>query len=263
MRIAHISDFHLPTKKDSRANGVLPHANLDLAVETLKAQNPKPNLIMLGGDLLEDGEKGSYQVVAEKFKDFEAPVHTVLGNHDHLKSFKKSSLARNKDHDRAYYSFDHNKVHVVVLYSVCPKKQHGRLDEEQLLWLSVNLYENRGKPVVIFLHHPPFDSGVAWLDKIKLLNDEEFWNIVPPYSKNILGVFASHFHIQLFCKVKGVLSATNPAVCWQFSGNSSATKDELSDEQPGFNLIDIADTEIRVRTVRFSATQSAPSAEKS
>jgi Icc protein len=256
MRIAHISDFHLPTKPGQLVNGVLPDANLVEAVALLKQQSPKPDLIVLGGDLLEDGQKGNYEAIAELFKDVEVPLHTVVGNHDDLKSLKKSSLMEKGKSYGGYGSFDHGKLHFVLLNSAGTGKAHGNIEEQQLLWLSRDLWANHGKPVLIFMHHHPINSGIPWLDKMKLENADAFWGIIPPYSKNILGVFFAHLHIQISTVVRGILVACPPAVCFQYAGNSAASKSELSPEQPGFNLIDVKDWQVRVRTVRFTPPSS-------
>ncbi len=252
MRIAHVSDFHLPTKPGQIVNGALPDANLSEAVAVLKNQTPKPDLIMLGGDLLDDGQKGNYEPIADLFKDFQVPLHIVVGNHDDLKTLKNSSLLEKGRDNPGYGSFDHGHLHIILLNTAVTGKSHGTIAEEQLLWLSEDLSGNHDKPVLIFMHHHPIDSGIPWLDKMKLENANEFWEIVPPYSKNILGVFFSHLHIQISTVIRGVLVASPPALCFQYSGNNNASKAELSAEQPGFNLIDVQDWYIRVRTVRFA-----------
>jgi Icc protein len=257
MRIAHLSDFHVANKPDRKINGVNPLANLQKAVGAVRAQNPKVDLIILGGDLFEEGEKASYQLIAEQFKDFQVPIHTVLGNHDQLAAFRKTSLPQRPDDFTGYYSFDHNKLHVVILNTVIPGKPSGRLDEQQLLWLSEDLFHSRAKPVLIFMHHPPLDSGVAWLDKLKLHNAESFWEVVPPYSRNILGVFAGHTHIQTSYLHRGVLVCVAPATSWNFLPRADAARAEFSDEQPGFNLIDVAEQFLRVRAMRFPVTEAA------
>ena len=252
MRIAHISDFHLPSKPGQKLNGALPDANLIEALAVLKQQNPKPDLIVLGGDLLEDGPKGSYDAIVDLFKDVQVPLHTVAGNHDDLKTLKKSSLVEESKRESGYGSFDHGKHHFVLLNTTRTGKPHGIIDDEQLLWLSEDLWANRNKPVLIFMHHHPIESGVPWLDKMKLENADAFWKIVPPYSKNILGVFFGHLHIQLSTVFRGILVAGTPAVCFQYSANNDASKSEISPEQPGFNLIDVNNWQVRVRTVRFT-----------
>jgi Icc protein len=252
MRIAHISDFHLPGKPGQSVHGALPDANLREAAGLLKQQTPKADLIVLGGDLLEEGQKGNYEPIADLFKDFQVPVHVVVGNHDDLKGLKKSSLVQQADGYSGYDSYDLGGVHIVFLNTAAAGKSAGSLEEKQLIWMSEDLYENHGKPVLIFMHHPPIDCGIPWLDKIKLENADAFWDIVPPYAKNIMGVFFAHLHIQLSTVVRGVLAASPPAVSFQFSANDSASKEEVAADQPGFNLIDVKDWGVRVRTVRFA-----------
>jgi Icc protein len=253
MRIAHISDFHLPTKPGQSVNGAHPDANLIDAAAVLKQQTPKPDLIVLGGDMLEDGQKGNYEAIAELFREVQAPLYTVLGNHDDLKALKKSSLVEAGKDYPGYGSFDHGNVHLVLLNSAGTGKSYGNIDDEQLLWLSEDLWMNHQKPVLIFMHHHPLPSGIPWLDKMKLENADRFWEIVPPYSENILGVFFAHLHIQISTMVRGILVASPPAVGFQYSGNSDASKAELSAELPGFNLIDVEERRAQVRTVRFAS----------
>jgi Icc protein len=259
-RIAHISDFHLPTKPGQSVNDALPDANLLEAVAELKKQTPKPDLVVLGGDLLNDGQKGNYDTIGELFKELQIPFCSVVGNHDDLKALKKSSLIEKAKGYPGYGSFEHAHLHIILLNSAGTGTSSGNIEEKQLLWLSEDLCKNQGKPTLMFMHHHPVDSGIPWLDKMKLQNADAFWEIVPPYSKNILGVFFSHLHIQLTTVIRGVLVASPPAVCFQFSGNSDASKEELSTEQPGFNLIDVQDLSIRIRTVRLAPPSSAAGA---
>jgi predicted MPP superfamily phosphohydrolase len=112
MRVAHITDFHLPAKPGQGLNNTLPDANLIEAVSVLKRQSPKPDLIVLGGDLLDNGQKGNYEAIAELFKDVEAPLYTVVGNHDDLKALRKSSLVGKDGDFRGYGAFDHGDLHL-------------------------------------------------------------------------------------------------------------------------------------------------------
>jgi Icc protein len=251
MRILHLADFHLPGSPGKLLHGVNPHANLAAALAVIRKQVPAPDLIVLGGDLLEDGERSSYREVLDLFKDLQVPVHAVLGNHDSLAGFRKTAQLVPGPDFPGYYSFDLKGVHFVMLHSACPGKEFGRLEEKQLLWLNEDLHRSSRKPVLVFLHHPPFDTGVGWLDKLRLANAREFWEIIPPYARNILGVFAAHLHLQHTSLYRGVLAASCPAVSFQFSSNADSPRAALSEEPPGFNLIDLAGASLTLRTVRF------------
>jgi Icc protein len=257
MRIVHISDFHLPARPDKQVNGVYPYENLKAAVEAIRRQAPRPDLIVLGGDFFEEGDKANYRTAVEPFETLQIPLHAVVGNHDHLPALKKSSGLPSEAAPGGYYSFDHGGHHVVILNSAGTGKPFGRLEEEQLLWLSADLHEHRFTPVLIFLHHPPFDTGVAWMDKIRLLNAESLWEIIPPFSHNILGIFVSHLHMAVTYCHRQVLLAGAPATCWQYEGNTDSAKAAISAEAPGFNLIDLAGSQVSVRTVRFAVAPPA------
>jgi len=232
---------------------VYPHENLKKAVAVIRRQSPKVDLVVLGGDLFEDGDKADYGPVFALFGELQIPVHAVVGNHDHLPFLRKAAGSVPDSAATGYYSFDHGGHHCVILNSAGTGRPHGNLEEEQLLWLSADLHGHRFKPILIFMHHPPFDSGVGWLDKIRLLDAESFWGIIPPFAGNILGVFVSHLHLAMTCRYRQTLLVSTPGVCWQYAGASDAAKSALSDEPPGFNLIDVANTQLSVRTVRFPA----------
>jgi 3',5'-cyclic AMP phosphodiesterase CpdA len=249
MRIVHLSDLHLTSSPSKLTHGVNPYTHLAAAVAVVRKQVPAPDLIVLGGDLTEDGEHANYQALLDLFKDLKVPVHTVLGNHDSLNGFRKTA-SRGPEFP-GYYSFDLRGAHFVMLYSAGTGKEFGRLEEQQLLWLNEDLHRNAQKPVLVFIHHPPFDTGVAWLDKLGLANAESFWEIIPPYSRNILGVFAAHLHLQHTCLRRGVVAASCPAVSFQFNGSADSPRGGLSEEPPGFNLIDLTDGALALRTVRF------------
>lgn len=66
-----------------------------------------------------------------------------------------------------------------------------------------------------------------------------------------MGVFAAHNHMQYTTVYKQVLVATPSALCSRFAWNESADKGDSSGEDPGFNVIDIDEDQLSVRTVRF------------
>ena len=48
----------------------------------------------------------------------------------------------------------------------------------RLKWLQEELISAGKQPVYIFMHHPPFDIGLPYVDKIKLFEFEDFGEIL-------------------------------------------------------------------------------------
>ncbi len=255
MRIIHLSDFHLPKSPQSSLQGVKPYATLQAALAEIERQKPQADLIIVGGDLLNDQKQNNYKAVKSLLADIHVPVHVVLGNHDQLASYKKEAFTPLPKGYQGYYSFDIKEQHIVLLYSSGTGRGFGRLDEKQLLWLNEDLRLNQQKSTLIFMHHPPIDIAIPWLDKLKVVNADAFWRILPPHAHNIRGIFVAHIHIQMTAIYRGYLVAGCPATSFQFKANFDSSHAELSEEQPGFNIIDVSKDQLNIRTVRYTTAE--------
>jgi 3',5'-cyclic AMP phosphodiesterase CpdA len=208
--------------------------------------------VVLGGDVVDCDNGGQdYAVIERLFSPLNRPVHLVLGNHDRLETFKRTAQSRVAHDFPGYYSFDARGYHVVLLCSGETGTVHGLIDEEQLRWFDADLDASHPRPTLVFMHHPPVFVGIPPLDRVNLQNMSDFWEIVDRYPDRLCGVFVGHIHQQISCVHRGVLVASCPATSIQISNNADATKIELCDDQPGFNLLDLTDGQVTVRTVRF------------
>jgi len=256
MRIVHLADFHLPNDPAEILYGINPYLHLDTAVSVLQSLQPQPDLIVIGGDIFNDGADADYSVLQDSFSALKQPVHLVMGNHDHLAAYRRTAQPPPSPGFPGYYSFDFDGYHVVMLYSAGTGRGFGMLDEAQLQWLDDDLAQCHPRPSLIFAHHPPVRIGVPWLDSINLRNMDDFWAVAARYARQLCGIFVAHLHLQITCVHCGVLVASCPSTGWQFSGNSDSAKAERSGELPGFNLLDLADGQFSIRTVRFEPRES-------
>ena len=83
LRIIQISDTHVFGGKNKELLGVKTQESFDAVVDLL--QQEKMDLIILSGDLSQDGSIDSYRYVASRMKAFNVPVYFVPGNHDDVK----------------------------------------------------------------------------------------------------------------------------------------------------------------------------------
>ncbi|NLE44987.1 MAG: hypothetical protein GX620_09730 [Chloroflexi bacterium] len=254
MRILHISDFHLPNNPSDGLYGLNPFAQLEAAQGAVASVVPAPDLVIVGGDILNEGNTGDYGVMRALLSQWSQPVHYVLGNHDSLDAYNRTGDPPGAPGFPGYYSFDRSGYHFVLLYTSGTGRGYGEMDGNQLAWLACDLAQAEGRPTLVFAHHPPVDVGVPWLDDIKLRNAAEFWGVLAGLEPQICGVFAAHVHMQATCLYRGVLVATCPSIGWQFVDRGDANEAERSEDLPGFNLIDLPVVPARqviLRTVRY------------
>ena len=96
--------------------------------------------------------------------------------------------------------------------------QKGVVQAPQYKWVQHELA--RGDPTLIFMHHPPVNVNIEWLDKVKLDNSEEFRSLVSGAAVGsaqplIAGIFAGHVHQELRAELDGIPVYTVPSTAYQ------------------------------------------------
>jgi 3',5'-cyclic AMP phosphodiesterase CpdA len=99
---------------------------------------------------------------------------------------------------------------LMLLDSSVPGKPHGQLDAPTLQWLDSALASSPGRPALVFLHHPPFRSGIWHMDRQNLLNADELATIVKHHSRVQL-IATGHVHRATFTMFAGVPTTICPA----------------------------------------------------
>lgn len=166
----HLTDMHVARRRDG-------HMGWLKCVDEVNALDPRPELVLVGGDMAFDGLYNERDEFEEQIRLFQAgaeklemPWHPCIGNHDllGLNSRRKvpaddpeigAKLIMNRlGMERDYYSFDHNGWHFVVLNTQQQiETENGpgyvpRIGEEQLEWLRFDLGAADGKPTVVVMH---------------------------------------------------------------------------------------------------------------
>lgn len=143
MLIAQLSDPHVTTGPlaAEQASGL--HRALGRAL----ALRPRPDCVVITGDLVDNGRPDEYVALREIIGRFPLPVHLATGNHDDRESLLDTfggtpCLAGGFS---AYYHVDHPDTTLVVLDSLASGDDAGRLGEEQLGWLD-GVVKHRKKP---------------------------------------------------------------------------------------------------------------------
>lgn len=245
--IAHLSDSHITTG----ALGAGPAAGLQLALARVMSLDPRPDCVVVTGDLTDHGRPDEYAALREIIGDFPLPLHLMTGNHD----CRQPML--NAFGGEARYAVEYPDFTIVALDSLVEGSPAGRLGAEQLSWLDDVLRRRPDVPALLGLHHPPMPVGIRFLDEMRLLDGDELGKVVAEHD-NVARVMAGHVHRPITAAFAGSVLTVAPSL-WRQTGlvlNSSAPPGYLA-EPTGFllHMIDGDDCVTHLVQVSHAAAQ--------
>jgi Icc protein len=209
--IAQISDLHI------KAPGQLAYGKVDTAtalqrcVAALNALQPCPDLVVISGDLVDTPTPAEYDHLKRLLSPLEIPFTGIPGNHDSRVMMRAAFPDWNYVAPGALdQSAKVGGLDILLLDSCVAGRPHGELEGATLQWLDAKLASSADRPALIFLHHPPFRTGIAHMDVQNLLNDDALAAIVESHPRVQL-VAAGHVHRATLTLFAGVPATICPA----------------------------------------------------
>jgi len=229
--VVQLTDIHLFAETGEQLLGLPTIESFQRVVQQIAALQPSPDLIVLTGDLSQDGKPRSYQNLKELLQPLNLPIYWLPGNHDFLpaleQTFAGGTISASK-------SFEARGWRFLLLNSQVPGCVHGCLAEESLAWLQEQLNLTADQPTIVGFHHPPFLVGSNWLDGSALQNPEDLFAVLDRHSQVKLVLFG-HIH-QDYSQQRGTVQYLgSPSTCIQFEPHSSNFA--LDTAKPGFRLL--------------------------
>lgn len=216
MLIAQITDFHIKLPGRLAYRVVDTSACLERCVAQVLAADPAPDLVLATGDLTDFGRPDEYRHLRELLAPLTCPVYCIPGNHDDRDAFKAAfaDCAWLPDGEFVQYVVEDFPLRLIALDTVIPGQSGGTLCERRLAWLEARLAEAPGRPTLIFMHHPPFRTGIAHMDAIGLSNAEAFGRIVARHPQ-IERIACGHLHRAIDARWCGATVTTCPSPAHQ------------------------------------------------
>ena len=237
--LLQLSDLHI------REPGRLAYGRIETApylrqaVATIRRLAQQPDAVVITGDLTDFGRPAEYQHLRELLAPLLMPVYLLPGNHDDRDQLRQSFP------DHAYlgingfvqYSVAVGGLQLIALDTVVPRASEGGLCAERLQWLSGQLDAHRDRPVVIAMHHPPFQTLIGHMDAIGLLSGTAELEALVARHPNVERVICGHLHRAIQVRFGGTLAATVPSpahqVCLDLAPDAASA---WTLEPPGFGL---------------------------
>lgn len=255
LRIAQITDTHLFADETAVSNGFQTARSLQAVLEQVAALSPRPDLLLLTGDLSQDETLGSYRQLQAQIAPLGIPAYWIPGNHDQYPALMQQALCVPPFSTQK--CFQQGGWNVVLLSSMVPNLVYGELSLDTLTWLEQQLQRAASLPTLVALHHPPLAIASAWMDTIGLQNRDALFAVLDRHPQVKLVIFG-HIH-QEFDEWRGAVRYLGtPSTCVQFvpKGDRFAID---GDRKPGFRLITLhRDGSYETQVVRVVA-EIAPS----
>lgn len=228
MLIAQLSDSHLSADPARHYRGLDVQKRLDSILAD--AARHQPDLIVVSGDVSDDGSVASYQRAAEQLDASGCRWVWLPGNHDH-----PATMAGVRELTPAVHL---NGWQIILLNSWIEGEEGGRLGEAQLARLETQLADD-DTPALIVLHHPPVTVEAAWMNEIGLEDREAFWTVLDQYD-HVHAVLCGHIHHERTCLHGRMPVMSVPAIAAQFVPDSRDFAVD-GDAPGGFRLIRLSD----------------------
>ncbi|MEQ8661795.1 MAG: metallophosphoesterase, partial [Gammaproteobacteria bacterium] len=189
-RVVQLTDTHIYADAAARFDGLDTRASLTAVLAHLAAA-PRPDLVVLSGDLSMDGSRASYAWLDAALATLPAAFVAVPGNHDEPANWAR--LDGNGFHATPAV-VRCGRWRLLLLDSRIAGVAHGALGRGQLAWLERTLAAaTPGVRDVVFVHHPPLAVDSAWIDTMGLRDADAFWQALPPRARPVACV-AGHVH---------------------------------------------------------------------
>jgi Icc protein len=238
MLIAQITDFHIKARGKIAYRVVDTASCLTQAVAAVAALDPAPDVVVATGDLTDFGRPEEYELLRELLAPLPCPVYLVPGNHDEREAMRRAFAGGYLPANGFLnYAIDDYPLRLVALDTVVPGEGGGRLCDERLGWLDRTLAAAPKRPTMIIMHHPPFSTGIAHMDRIGLSGAAEFAEVLARHPQ-VERVLCGHLHrsIQAHIGVHAIAS-TAPSTAHQVALDLRADgPSRFVMEPPGYQL---------------------------
>jgi 3',5'-cyclic-AMP phosphodiesterase len=220
MLIAQISDFHLRLPGEKAYAGIDTHAMTRRAINAVSALDPAPDCVLVTGDVADGARPEAYAAALELLSRLPMPVFVIPGNHDR-REVMRECLAGAYPYLRQadgflHYTIEDFPVRLIGLDTVIPGAVGGEICEAREVWLAAQLAEGGGRPTLVFMHHPPFTTGMEGMDGTMCRTETSFPRLIESHPE-IERVVTGQHHRPMLRRWAGTIGFIAPGVAHQLA----------------------------------------------
>jgi Icc protein len=252
MLVAQITDLHIlaagklfraptraiPPSVERGWSTIDTAACLAHAVAELNALDPRPDVVVITGDLTDHGAPEEYANLRALLAPLAMPAYLILGNHDSREGLRDAFGADGylPQDGFLHYTVEDYPLRIVALDTNIPGQHPGELCAERLEWLDRTLAAAPDKPTIVTMHHPPFATGIEFMDHNALRDPEAFAAVVRRHPQ-VERILCGHLHRTIDKRFAGTIAGTAPSTAHQLVLDiNPGTPPQFTFEPPGYQL---------------------------
>ena len=232
-RIIQLTDMHvLPPSQ--RVSGVLNTYELLIdTIDTLLDDWHKIGPIdamIVTGDITETGDVESYQLFRQQVRRLPVPYFLIPGNHDRRDPLRQcfEDMATIPKSGKINWVHDLADLRLIGLDTLIEGQGGGDLDDADLKFLAQAIAAADTRPILLAMHHPPFASGMVFMDQIGLTDTGPLADILNA-APNEIRIICGHVHSTIISNIGNTVAISAAATC------SAFPTDYRIDAPVGFN----------------------------
>ena len=253
MKAVWLSDLHFSA--DNTVAGLDTAKRIDAAVDFVNQYHADADICVITGDLVDRGTRRDYEALHQHLSTLACPLYPLVGNHDDRALLRSTfELPVNGMPDFVQYRIDRPDSILLCLDTQRTGADSGEFCAQREQWLAQQLAVADGKPVLLFMHHPPMVLGLPMQDSANLQNADSLIDLLASHS-NIAYLFIGHVHRPICGTFRGMPFATMRAVSYQAPAPQPAwTWEQFAPaaEAPNLGVITTAGADVNLQYLQFS-----------
>lgn len=259
--ILHLSDTHLLADGRHLRDRFDVLATLEQTIARVRSMQPRPDAIIVTGDLTDLAEPGAYTDLRVRLEplatEMGAELIWVAGNHDERDVMREHLLDVAPSFDPIVSVHDLGGLRIIALDTTVPGWHHGELDEAQLQWLASELATPAPLGTILAMHHPPLPSHLPFFDILELRDQPSLAAALA--GTDVRAILAGHLHYSTSGTFAGIPVSVASATCYTMDLGLPDLEVNGMDAGQAFHVVHVWDATITHSVVPLAAADPVSS----
>jgi len=239
MIIAQLTDMHIGAPVDIDGRRIDPAERLARAVAHLNRMTPRPDVVLLTGDLVASGSDAEYVTLKALLEPLAMPVLPIPGNHDTREGLRAAfpgNPALAGTDGFLHHVVEDYPLRLIGLDTLDPGKESGLQCPARLAWVAARLAEAPERPTLIYMHHPPLPVAVPMFDAIACHGGAALGEIVARHPQ-VEAILCGHVHRAISQRWCGTVVHVTPSPSYQYALEMVDEDADPVDEPPACRIL--------------------------